>query len=123
MKKKGAKTEADMDWENRALCIDESCIGTIGLNGRCSVCGKPLDSMDAADIQYQEAQVDNSVFEDEPPVEIHNKDEVVEMVEADEDETIFSSDMQWENRTLCSDESCIGAIGPDGKCKECGKTL
>jgi hypothetical protein len=31
------------------------------------------------------------------------------------------SDLEWENRTLCSDESCIGVIGPDGRCKECGK--
>ena len=28
---------------------------------------------------------------------------------------------EWENRKLCSDESCIGVIGPDGRCKECGK--
>ena len=31
-------------------------------------------------------------------------------------------DLDWENRLLCSDESCIGIIGPDGNCKECGKT-
>jgi len=24
-------------------------------------------------------------------------------------------------RLLCSDGSCIGVIGPDGRCKECGK--
>ena len=30
-------------------------------------------------------------------------------------------DDDWENRTLCSDESCIGVIGPDGRCKECGR--
>ena len=27
----------------------------------------------------------------------------------------------WENRVLCSDESCIGVIRKDGKCKICGK--
>jgi hypothetical protein len=31
------------------------------------------------------------------------------------------ADLEWEQRTLCSDESCIGVIGPDGLCKECGK--
>ena len=30
-------------------------------------------------------------------------------------------DTDWESRTLCIDESCIGVIGPDGRCKECGK--
>lgn len=24
-------------------------------------------------------------------------------------------------RLLCSDGACIGVIGPDGRCKECGK--
>jgi hypothetical protein len=33
------------------------------------------------------------------------------------------TDIEWENRTLCADESCIGVIGPDGRCKECGKPL
>lgn len=28
---------------------------------------------------------------------------------------------EWEDRVLCSDGTCIGVIGPDGKCKECGK--
>jgi len=25
------------------------------------------------------------------------------------------------DRILCSDGTCIGVIGPDGRCKECGK--
>ena len=36
-----------------------------------------------------------------------------------EDTTIHSSD--WDSRILCSDGSCIGIIGPDGLCKECGR--
>jgi len=28
--------------------------------------------------------------------------------------------LDWENRRLCRDENCIGIIGPDGRCKECG---
>jgi len=32
-------------------------------------------------------------------------------------------DIDWNNRILCSDESCIGIIGPDGCCKECGKPI
>lgn len=26
-----------------------------------------------------------------------------------------------EGRVLCSDESCIGVIGPDGRCGICGR--
>jgi hypothetical protein len=28
-----------------------------------------------------------------------------------------------EQRELCSDGACTGVIGPDGKCKECGKSI
>ncbi len=31
------------------------------------------------------------------------------------------SDAEWANRRLCPDGSCIGVIGPDGRCKECGR--
>jgi len=36
-----------------------------------------------------------------------------------EDGTYAGDD--WDRRTLCSDGNCIGVIGPDGRCKECGK--
>ena len=29
--------------------------------------------------------------------------------------------IDFESRLLCSDGTCIGVIGPDGRCKECGK--
>jgi hypothetical protein len=32
-----------------------------------------------------------------------------------------ADEKEWAHRVLCSDESCIGVIGPDGRCKECGK--
>ena len=38
----------------------------------------------------------------------------------DEDKDTVHEDIDWEKRTLCSDESCIGVIGSDGHCKECG---
>jgi len=30
-------------------------------------------------------------------------------------------DIEWKNRRLCSDGNCIGVIGPDCLCKECGR--
>jgi len=38
---------------------------------------------------------------------------------ATDDKTNFN-DPEWENRELCPDGNCIGVIGPDGRCKECG---
>jgi len=29
--------------------------------------------------------------------------------------------IDFASRILCSDGTCIGVIGPDGRCKECGK--
>jgi hypothetical protein len=30
---------------------------------------------------------------------------------------------EFAERQLCPDDTCIGLIGPDGRCKECGKPL
>jgi hypothetical protein len=38
----------------------------------------------------------------------------------DDTESISAEDADWENRRLCSDGNCIGVVGPDGRCKECG---
>jgi hypothetical protein len=34
---------------------------------------------------------------------------------------IINKSDDWESRTLCSDGNCIGIIGANGRCKECGK--
>ena len=99
------KSQTNLDWDNRTLCIDESCIGVIGPDGHCKECGKPLEGEWKKDI---------------PPA--HDTDESShEKDHAEDEEHELSSDIDWENRTLCIDESCIGVIGPDGMCKECGK--
>ena len=36
-------------------------------------------------------------------------------------ERILDKDEDWEKRILCVDESCIGTISHDGRCRECGK--
>ncbi len=91
----------DADWKNRTLCSDESCIGVIGPDGHCKECGRP----------YEQPQ--DQAFNDDQKDSQPNDDDV--------EPTLSDSDDDWENRTLCSDESCIGVIGPDGRCKECGK--
>jgi len=91
------------DWEKRILCSDESCIGTIGADGKCKECGKVYDGTLPSGYEAGKA-------EDAEP----------------EQGTVAVSgetDADWDKRVLCSDESCIGVIGPDGKCKECGKPL
>lgn len=102
------------DWEHRTLCSDESCIGTIGPDGRCKECGKPYDGVINANLSaidvFPETNLNKTV---NMP---HNQE--IRQDGASEDSI---DDEEWEKRVLCSDESCIGTIGPDGRCKECGK--
>ena len=127
------KNKTDLDWDQRILCSDESCIGVIGPDGRCKECGLPYAGGPSENIEQTPADAD---FED--AVEDEDADEDMEEFSVDEDAEEFSededaeefsededaetiTDLDWEQRTLCSDESCIGVIGPDGRCKECGK--
>ncbi len=38
----------------------------------------------------------------------------------EKDDSKNQADIAWETRILCSDGNCIGVIGEDGRCKECG---
>jgi hypothetical protein len=93
------------DWETRILCSDESCIGTIGPNGKCRECGK----------KYEGEMPDGRGSSNEQAVAAEEQKPVSSKTDMEADD--------WDKRVLCSDESCIGTIGPDGKCKECEKPL
>ena len=113
MKNEENNTQVDLEWEQRTLCSDESCIGVIGQDGRCKECGLPYAGpFDAT----SEESVASDFEEADPEDEISE-----ELEEIGEHGTETQTDIEWEQRTLCSDESCIGVIGPDGLCKECGK--
>ena len=111
---------SDSDWDNRKLCSDGNCIGVIGENGHCNECGKKYQGPLAEERAVEE--------EDLPPENISvekgsSPQEEEASPEADEsnNETEPLKDSDWDNRKLCSDGNCIGVIGPDGRCKECGK--
>lgn len=95
---------ADDGEEQRRLCPDGSCIGLIGDDDTCKVCGKAADPNDDSD--------------DEEDDDEHEDDEEEEETE-DVAETKKDDDAQ--DRALCSDGACVGVIGIDGKCKVCGK--
>lgn len=98
------RSHSDDDWENRTLCPDESCIGVIGPDGHCKECNRAYEDSQAG--ESSETQADSELDDD---------------IDAAEPSLTDNTDSTWENRTLCSDESCIGVIGPNGRCKECGK--
>ena len=105
---------SNIDWDNRILCEDGNCIGVVGPDGKCKECGKKYegDLPEASDSAEQplsdgpaepdETDAPAQTAADEPAAENEDRDD-------------------WSNRQLCSDGNCIGVIGPDGRCKECGK--
>jgi hypothetical protein len=119
----GKARDLDLEWENRVLCSDESCIGTIGPDGRCKECGRPYEGAlpgrtesnppnEAAADNDGEADTSGDISAPAPA-----NDDLIE------EDAASVEDDEWERRTLCPDESCIGVIGPDGCCKECGRRL
>jgi len=56
-----SKSEQRDSWEERILCSDESCIGTIGANGKCNVCGKPFGWKEPSAGYFYERGFDNDI--------------------------------------------------------------
>ena len=105
------KRVSDAEWANRRLCPDGHCIGVIGPDGRCKECGRPGgDAPAPVDDALPSASLGESAPE-EPPAAEASPSEID--AAADDDD--------WDNRRLCPDGNCIGVIGPDGRCKECGR--
>lgn len=95
------------EWDQRILCIDGACIGVIGKDGHCKECGKVY----TGDLPLPEPHAAHD--EDEKP----QSDDRVDDAKTDE---CLVSDDEWKDRVLCPDGNCIGVIGPDGRCGECG---
>jgi hypothetical protein len=89
----------------RRLCPDGSCIGVIGADGRCSVCGRNAAG------QPDLALVNEASGGDDD-------DDAMETASAPPAELAGGFDAK---RRLCDDGSCVGVIGADGRCSVCGK--
>lgn len=116
------------DWDQRTLCSDGNCIGIIGADGRCKVCGLPYNPQAASTGEVSDWADDGmDDGSDAPPKDRAEAPPEPRTAAADEyldDEaqvTTPSDDDSWDQRTLCIDESCIGVVGADGRCKECGR--
>jgi ferredoxin len=113
------RIEGDSDSLERVPCGDDSCIGTIGPDGRCRICGlsSPAKAATAMPVQIDSEQALAPVLEAEP----RPPEPVDETVFETEEAMLESGDDDWQERVLCSDESCIGVLGADGLCRVCGK--
>jgi hypothetical protein len=93
---------ADDDFEpaRRELCPDGTCIGLIGPDGRCKVCGAVGASV-VSDPRHRGMRAPGEG--------------------ADQGDAELDGDLEAD-RDLCPDGACVGVIGPDGRCKVCGRT-
>jgi hypothetical protein len=101
--------DTDLEWDERRLCSDDACIGVIGAGNQCNVCGRPGPE----GAPYRETPVSivgEGSLEDDAIDEHLGDGASAESAAFDDDE-----------RELCGDDACIGLIGADGRCKECGK--
>ena len=96
------------DWDKRVLCSDGACIGVIGLDGKCTECGKTYDGVKSAPCA---SDVPGEADFPSKKQDTGNESSYGGSV----------TDEEWDKRVLCSDGACIGVIGLDGKCTECGK--
>jgi len=110
---------SDIDWENRILCRDGNCIGVIGVNGRCTECGLIFDASQESDDNFEPD--DTAPIETDDAASDDNAADDWDELGSIDDEDASVSDSDWEDRKLCSDGNCIGVIGHDGCCRECGK--
>ena len=103
----------------RRLCPDGSCIGLLGADGRCRVCGRAGDGSAAASAAPAWDGGDDGDHGDDSSA---GAGDVLEAgapgssAAAEAGGGAFRPD-----RRLCDDGSCVGVIGDSGVCSVCGR--
>jgi hypothetical protein len=98
--------DAFEDDDGRELCPDGGCVGLIGADGRCKECGREAEPV--------EDDSDNGGYGHDYGHDYDEQDDDDDGGDGNGDDDGF------EERRLCPDGGCIGLIGADGRCKECG---
>jgi len=108
----GTRSEdAGFDPERREMCPDGMCVGVIGPDGRCRVCGKP-GSKDASG----EPAAPKTGSAKDGPAEWRPKAPPADGDAAAADAPDFARE-----RVPCPDGMCTGVVGRNGRCGTCGK--
>jgi hypothetical protein len=105
------------DPRRRRLCPDGSCVGVIGADGRCRVCGSASPDGAAAPGLGPEAFAGGCA---DDGLDDHEDDTLEAAGDSAEDGAAgpgFDT-----GRRLCPDGACLGVLGADGRCNVCGRT-
>jgi hypothetical protein len=105
--------DEDFDAANRELCPDGGCTGVLDERGVCKVCGAQGTPAVASAVASAVPRYDDDADE---------ASAVGDDAGGDEASASDGTDA-LDDRQLCPDGGCIGLIGPDGKCKVCGRAL
>ncbi|MCP4449739.1 MAG: hypothetical protein GY811_31070 [Myxococcales bacterium] len=101
---------------HRRLCPDGTCVGILDSDDRCKECGM-VDSEATTDPRLSglKREEDATPHSNSPPALAD-----VAVVDDDESAALDEQPGDFENRRLCPDGACIGVVGLDGTCSECG---
>jgi hypothetical protein len=107
----------------RRLCPDGNCIGVVGDDGRCRVCGREASGGGA-----KSAAANGMAAVSAAAAADTDTDTTFDSGIDDDDDNELAADAAEPGapafdagRRLCSDGSCVGIIGADGKCNVCGQ--
>jgi hypothetical protein len=135
-------------WDDRILCPDDNCIGVIGPDGACKVCGRvaPSTARAGSDPSGKASEGDDDEYDDDEDGEYeddedgeYEDDEDGEYEDDEDADAVADADVEpglaataakpkarsgddWDNRELCPDGACTGVMAPGGKCSVCGRT-
>jgi hypothetical protein len=100
-------SESDSNFDpRRRLCPDGSCIGIMAADGKCTVCGRGDSGQAGTPAPTPGMREDSDDDVEAPRSEPGSEDQ--------------SSEFD-PNRRLCSDDTCVGVLGEDNRCRLCGK--
>ena len=108
---------SDEDWEHREVCPDGACIGVIGGDGLCKVCGRAAPNWGNERLRGLAPEAPDEDSEDEADDEAPDEASSAANDEPGDD---GAGGDEWNRRELCANGACIGVIGPNGACTVCG---
>jgi hypothetical protein len=116
-------SETTFNPAKRRLCPDGACVGVVGDDGRCRVCGLAGDGSGRGSSPSPSTLGDGYSADADADADVH--------ADGDGDARIVGApasggDREGEpgfrpDRRLCDDGSCVGVIGNSGVCSVCGR--
>jgi hypothetical protein len=110
------------DFDDRTLCPDGACLGVLGPDGRCKVCGTQGN---AANVRRTTSLADSdsdsaSGADPRSPADSAPPSGGDSGLSPDTDSDSASD--PFTDRELCPDDTCIGVLGSDRRCRVCGRS-